>query len=473
MKVQRMRSRILFFFFLLCSVSVRAITFPEDAKLYNQLVDSVNRTVTLVFCIDRNHYAISPDSIQAVYAWGAMSDYKDAVATCRITDFSEDSCFYKTFSYDEIARPGDSGQPEFEFYTELLGDSVVYYTPDMMRRTDGEKLMFYNGITPVLIALPGGPEYMTTDWTELYARREEARIVKPLVDYDFSDTQEQHRISNFRLTVGTKNLYRSYHPYYPSMTRRDTEAKRLYWVSRLASEVGIRSAISLTGDLSYAEGEEYTCGSDSQTYVITIPDYYRALTDSGHLCYVSASATQCYYYTDGVSFANTMKQVVEFIADTTHPMPMQIHCAIGADRTGVVCAVISALCGASWADIMSDYHATSDMLVQTYRHPNRLIYALERMTGLRADKCTAAQLSTAIRYHLVDRMDVLTDAEIDAMVARLMQTTPTEITSINVGVDTNKMACYDILGRQVSVTTPGVQIRIDAQGRCTKQVVRP
>lgn len=460
----------LLFLILLGTLPLKAVTFPDWAKSNNQLADSVNRTLTLIFPISSAHYAIPLDSIVAVYAWGSVSDYHNAVQACRMTEFSEDSCFYKTFSYDEMARPGDSGQPEFEFYTILSGDSTVYYTPDMMRDTSYDhRLMFFNGITPMLILLPGGPEYMTTDLDELQQRGVEAKQRRPLSDYNLTDSVDQHQISNFRLVPGTTNLYRSYHPYYPSVIDEETELERLYWVEQLAMRAGIQSAISLTGDMASYVGQSFECGGN--VYTISMPLYYQTLMDNNNFCSISASATQCYYYPDGILFANYMRQIVEFIADEQHPMPVQVHCAIGADRTGVVCAVLAILCGADWSEVLNDYYLTSNMRCQTYRHPNRIRYAIHQLTGLDPDHSSVSQLSNAIRYHFVEEMNVLTYAQIDNMVRRLTGGATTDSKTIN--TSSNVQSWYDILGRPVRTNYPGVMIRIGSQGTCTKLIVCP
>lgn len=449
---------IICFLSLFGSLSAMAITFSEQAKANNQLADSVNQTLTLIFPIDTAHYNIPKDSIAAVYVWGSASDYKNAIAACKMTDFSEDSCYYKTYTYEDIARPGDSGQPEFEFYTQLTNGDVVYYTPDMMRHPAyDEPLMFYNSVTPVLVLLPGGPDYLQTNLDELRERGEVAREQRALSDYDLTDSIDQYRISNFRRVPGTYNLYRSYHPYYPSIRNHDTEVERLQWVAILAEEVGIKSDICLTGDLSNRVGETFVCAGD--THVITIPTYLQTIMEEGHTCYIEASTSQCYYYTDGDRFAEYIQRVVQFIADENTPLPIQIHCALGADRTGVVCAVLSALCGADWESIAEDYYATTYMRLQMYRHPNRLIYALQRMTGLRADKCTNLQLVAAIRHHLVNEKQVLTDEQINRMVQRLTLPIQTSLESVNIDVENN--IYYDILGRPVTSDYSGVIIKLN------------
>lgn len=441
---------------MLCCSYVRAQVFPEQAKNNFQLADSVNRTITLILPVDKAHFDLPLDSVRDVYTWGTMSDYKDSVPTCRVTNFSDDSCYYKVYSYDEIARPGDSGQPEFRFHIVMIDDTTDYYIlPDKEGPTACDtSLLYYGSYNMVMAVLPGGPDYMTIDLGELLTRQQQAHIVKSLNEWNLTDPTERHQISNFRLTAGTRNLYRSYHPYYPTMAKLNTEPERLRIVGELGTEYGIRSAISLTGDMSSTEGRTYVCAGDTQ--VITIPEYYRALTDSGNFCALSASSTQFYFYTDNDAIARCLRDVILFIGDTLHPMPMEIHCAIGADRTGVTCAVLSILCGADWQAVSADYHATSKMYAWTYRHPNRLIYALQQMTGLRVDQCTNAQMAAAIRHHLVETTGVLTHGQIDQMITRLTSGVPAKIeTNCQ-----NKTAqqYYDILGRPMNPVSEGLKI---------------
>ena len=226
-----------------------------------------------------------------------------------------------------------------------------------------------NDETWILITYPDGAEYFMTDLDELYVRCREAQYVRPLADYNLTDSVDQHRICNFRLTPGTRNLYRSYHPYYPDKPQYDTEIERLYWVAELARQAGIRSDITLSSNKSSKVGEKVATYGDD-TIVVSIPDYHQTLIENGDILYVGAatgsvpSAGQCYYHSEDVYFAAWMKEVVEFIIDTIHPMPIQMHCALGADRTGMFCATIAALCGADWQTIMADYQETGNMKIQ-------------------------------------------------------------------------------------------------------------
>jgi hypothetical protein len=42
-----------------------------------------------------------------------------------------------------------------------------------------------------------------------------------------------------------------------------------------------------------------------------------------------------------------------------------IHCSLGRDRTGVVCAIIEALCGATYQEIVDDYMYSYDQLPES------------------------------------------------------------------------------------------------------------
>lgn len=462
---------------LCCSLYSWGVRFSDEAKRNCQLADEVLGTVTLIFATDSAHFAVSRDSILSVWVSGSINDLQDTAAGYQLDQWSEDSCFYHTFTCEELAKPGNSGQPEFVFYVQINDSTGAnYYGYDLKQVQMDDRLLCYNGIPYTMIVMPCGADYFTTDLDELGARCEEAKEVWSLEDFDLTDSVDQHRISNFRRVPGTQNLYRSYHPYYPSNPKYDTEQQRLYWVATLAAQVGVQSAICLTSDLSSYAGQRYACGGDS--FEITIPSYMQALMMHGDLCNVgkqvgkTPSVVACYYHSDEEVFATYMQAIVSFISDARHPLPMQIHCSIGADRTGMVCAVIAALCGADWEDILADYQATGDMKIQTYRHPNRLRYALNKMTGIDVEHSTKEELASAIRAHLVKRMQVLTDAQIDKMIERL---TLSKETNLENGIvpHSERAKYYDVLGHLNSMNHPSVQVRIDEQGKCTKLVVMP
>lgn len=56
--------------------------------------------------------------------------------------------------------------------------------------------------------------------------------------------------------------------------------------------------------------------------------------------------------------------------------PYLVHCNLGRDRTGVVCALLEALCGAEYQEIADDYMLSYDMLHGIDMNPESLQYRL-------------------------------------------------------------------------------------------------
>ena len=58
--------------------------------------------------------------------------------------------------------------------------------------------------------------------------------------------------------------------------------------------------------------------------------------------------------------------------------PWLIHCNLGRDRTGFICALLESLCGATYDEIVQDYMKSYDMLHGTDMNPDSLQYRLFR-----------------------------------------------------------------------------------------------
>jgi len=62
----------------------------------------------------------------------------------------------------------------------------------------------------------------------------------------------------------------------------------------------------------------------------------------------------------GVSVAESSVMVCGLRGIILHKGPYLIHCTEGKDRTGFVCALLEALCGASYDEMRDDYMITYD-----------------------------------------------------------------------------------------------------------------
>lgn len=378
-------------------------------------IDEAKQEITFIFSTSSKRFNISKSNISKVYVYGSITAWNDSDENYRLNGYSADGCFYRTFPLSAVERVGNSGQPEFLFHVYETNGS--HYTVKSNPNWEGgidQRLIFVNSGENMIVAMPGD------DLDELYARCQEAKEVHKLADFDLTEMSEQLRISNFRRVPGTRNLYRSYHPYDPSRPQYDTEERRLYYVAKNAEKAGIRTDLALSGDESDRVGQNYSCAG--HTYTIAIPSYYLSIIDNNNVLYVGTanghtpSYNTAIFESDTKKYAEWIKEVVEYIIDDAHPVPFQMHCALGSDRTGSFAAMIAAMCGASWEEIARDYEATSYLKVQEYRHRNCIRYCIRHLSGV--DPATDDSFNEAVRAHFVDG-GYLTEEQIDKMVAKL------------------------------------------------------
>lgn len=429
------------------------IKFADTEKNNCYKLDAENERITFIFSTSAKRFNISKSDISKVYVYGSVSAWNNADDAYRLTGYSSDGCFFRTFPFSAIERPGNSGQPEFLFH--VFKKDGTDYTVRSHSSWEGGidyRLVFINNGENMVVAMPGD------DIDEIYERCQYAKYVKPLAEWNLTDSMEQARISNFRRVPGTKHLYRSYHPYDPSREQYDTEERRLYYVQQFAEQFGIRCDIALSGNRTSRAGQTYTCGG--KTYTITIPAYYQTIIETNNVLYVGTGNghtpdfNHAIFYSDGERFAQWIQEVVEFIIDDAHPGPFQIHCALGADRTGAFCETIGALCDAKWEDLSQDYFRTSELRVQEYRHPNTIRYSLRHLCGV--DPAAGTDFNEAVKQHFIQG-GWLTAEQIAQLKQKLnkdYEQTPTAVERTE--VQTQKAGKYLIDGKLQICTAEGL-----------------
>ena len=93
--------------------------------------------------------------------------------------------------------------------------------------------------------------------------------------------------------------------------------------------------------------------------------------------------------------------------------PYLVHCTEGKDRTGFVCLLLEALCGASYEEIVDDYMITYDNYYQITKEETLLGAPMTALTGYyRLDS------SVGVRYR------VIVENVLDPMVQSLAQGDP-------------------------------------------------
>lgn len=374
------------------------ITFTDTEKNNCYKLDVEKQQITFIYSTSAKRFNTPSSDISKVYVYGSITAWNNADEAYLLTGYSGDGCYYRTMPFSAVERVGNSGQPEFLFHVYKKDGSD--YTVRSHSSWEGGidyRLVFINNGENMVVAMPGD------DIDEIYQRCQYAKYVKPLAEWNLTDSMEQARISNFRRVPGTMHLYRSFHPYNPSREEYDTEVERLHYVRHFAELFGIRNDIALSGNQESNAGKTYTCGN--QTYTITIPAYYQEIIANNNVLYVGTrnghtpDFSHAIYYSDGERFAQWIQEVVEFILDDAHPGPFQIHCALGADRTGAFCETIGALCDASWEDLSYDYYRTSELCIQEYRHPNTIRYCIRHMCGV--DPATDPNFNEAVKQHFI------------------------------------------------------------------------
>ena len=425
------------------------VTFTETEKNNCYKLDEANQQITLIFSTSSKRFNISKSDVSKVYAYGSISLWSKEDEGFRLTNYSSDGCFYRTLPFSGVERLGNCGQAEWLFHV-VKSDGSTYDVRSHSSWQGGidSRLVFGN---KMLIAMPGD------DLDEIASRWQYAKYVKPLSEWNLTDSMEQARISNFRRVPGTKHLYRSYHPYDPCREEYDTEVERLHYIRHFAEQFGIRNDIALSGNMTSHAGQTYTCAGT--TYTITIPEYYQPIIATNNVLYVGTrnghtpGYNDVLYYSDGERFAQWIQEVVEFIIDDAHPGPFQIHCALGADRTGVFSETLGALCDANWEDLSYDYFRTSELRIEEYRHPNTIRYSLRHMCGV--DPATDPNFNEAVKQHFIQG-GWLTADQIKALKAKLNKTY--ELT-YNVTVPEGTPACY--IAAQWSGWNPVAMEKVD------------
>lgn len=318
--------------------------------------------------------------------------------------------------YEKISRPGFSGQPEYRFYKNGKQLKIPSFVE--------EKYQFKNSNNNMLILFESDLND-SARMENLLENSENASVVKAKTDFNLETEEDKHKISNFRQVPETANLYRSYHPFYPSHEQTPTEQLRLEQVQAYMEKFGIKSDINLCNNRAETEGMKYTV--DGKDYKVTIPDYYKNIIKAGSVLYVGdkncggngivPSANFVYYYSDSELMLQWMKQICGFINSEQNQAPFLIHCEIGVDRTGVFCGILAALCGATWEEIKADYEKSCEMGIAEFRDSNILKYSLENM--LKVSEITEIpDLQQAVQDYFVNSGSLSLD-EISAMTKKL------------------------------------------------------
>lgn len=134
--------------------------------------------------------------------------------------------------------------------------------------------------------------------------------------------------------IGAGRLFRSASPF-------DNKHNRATFASQYIEMQGINTILNLADSK-----EKATSRTDTPPYSQKMINENRVI-----FCPLTANYTSKEFYS----------QLTESLAELSHcPTPYHIHCTEGKDRCGYVCAILEALCGASYDEIVADYIISFD-----------------------------------------------------------------------------------------------------------------
>ena len=287
---------------------------------------------------------------------------------------------------------GDSVDLRFSGGQELKG--VPYYS-DFFGRMGDPSLVVYFGTVKVggfdcnlneaVGVEPGETVTITLDQKGRYKAEYEAYNINNAA-YRMEGQTDEAFLNAREVTAGNirpGRLYRSASPFDPDFGRVELMASYLV-------EHNIGGILNLSNNQEKLESFE------------GLPDHTAAMIDQGLVIACRLGVD----YLDPDAMRNIGEGLVRLMA---LERPWLIHCNLGKDRTGVICAVLEALCGASYDEIEQDYMFSYDQLHNIDMNPESLQYRLYKtriddqlvtMFSIRSEALPTADLRAAATDYL-------------------------------------------------------------------------
>ena len=291
----------------------------------------------------------------------------------------------------------------YKFVAPIVMDYSDVENGDFLLRINGEEVSLAINMgnlaavagaeigTPVNITLKDKKGYLITYQLKHLKKSEERK-----------DYASDEIFANFREikmgSIGAGKLYRSSTPV-------EENNPRSPYAAALLEKYNVTSVINL---------------ADSQTKYLSrenTPEYCGKLYDEGKIMFMSMSAS---YSSD--EFPGELHDILLFIADN----PGNSFCVHGKEgkiRTGYVCAVLEALCGASMEEIEKDYMITFENYYslkrnkQQYENLQKTIpYLFQHMNG--GSKANPKKIQQITQKFLKTKAG-LTDADLEKVVKNL------------------------------------------------------
>ena len=283
---------------------------------------------------------------------------------------------------------------------------------------------------PLLVAYPGYPyikaainngeclwevSNMTDDATATITVNSPGKDldVQKARDIHYSDKREDYAgdviFANFR-TVEAGNMKSG--KLYRSASPCDNSHNRAPYVDKLMEDAGVNIIVNLADTDLKIEG--YVAKDDFDSpYFLSLYNDDKVIPLGMNTLYTSSE--------------NKEKLASGFLMIADNEGPYLVHCTEGKDRTGFICILLEALCGATYEEILNDYMITYDNYYKINESSDKERYDLivrmnlddliETFTGLSGDKIKTEVLEGYARDYI--RSCGLTDTDIDRIVSNL------------------------------------------------------
>ena len=284
----------------------------------------------------------------------AGTPQEETAVTAPVTEYTPYGAVEMSIPFEDFNASGfDLGDScEVRFSNGYTLEDVPYYNGYNARSGD-PVICAYPGYTKPVIAFCQGTELwkdaglkegdsVTVTLKEKGRYRETQDILNIVYSNERSEYESDEAFANFRALSGGDlkegMFYRGASPVDNSMSRAEI-TDNLLWA------YGIRYILDLADNeekiASYREKEDFSS------------DYFVSLYEDNKVSLLGLTAS---FRTE-----RFMKSLAGGLRDmVTMEGPVYIHCLEGKDRTGFVCALLEALAGASYEEILEDYMATYD-----------------------------------------------------------------------------------------------------------------
>lgn len=332
----------------------------------------------------------------------------------------------------------------------LLGISIDDFNKSGFNFGDSVDIVFSNGYEmndipyfngyytnvgdPLLVGYPGTPQIKAAEdygddlWVKSGLAEGDTATITLHKAGEYLNIQEAFDISytNERSDYSSDEVFANFRTFtggsmkqgvaYRSASPIDNDYNRAAYVEKLMGDAGIAYVLNLSD--SPAEADTFIDESESQGVDVS---FFKTLRDADCVALLNLSAS---YPSD--EFAQTLaKGLVDM---SQHDGPYLVHCIEGKDRTGFVCILLEALCGATYDEMLADYMKTYDNYygINPQSDPEKY----DAISGLNFDgmlqylanaddgaDLAAIDYTEPARNYL--RKGGMTDEQIDALVKRL------------------------------------------------------